>query len=259
MAAVLSPPPDDAARQRIATDLDTTLFVEAGAGSGKTTALVGRVVALVTSGAVELRNLAAITFTEKAGAELRDRLRRELQEREVAAGATTDEAARCRAALAQLDGAAIGTLHAFAQRILSEHPIEAQLPPRLEVLDEVSSAVAFDRRWARVLDDLLEDPELERTILLLHAAGVDPKKLRSLALAFDASWDLVDDLVPAEAAEPPSPCDLVAKVHDALAVLAPLGAECIDPTDRLRRAVDAYADFGERLRHVGADELDLLD
>ena len=52
-------PPDDAARRRIRSDLDTTLFVEAGAGSGKTTALVDRVVALVAGGAVELRNLAA--------------------------------------------------------------------------------------------------------------------------------------------------------------------------------------------------------
>src|SRR3546814_9762258 len=69
-------PPDEAARERIRTDLDTTLFVEAGAGSGKTTALVDRVVALVTTGTVELRHLAAITFTEKAGAELRDRVRR---------------------------------------------------------------------------------------------------------------------------------------------------------------------------------------
>ena len=47
-----TPPPDAAARERIATDLGTTLFVEAGAGSGKTTALVGRVVALVTGGTV---------------------------------------------------------------------------------------------------------------------------------------------------------------------------------------------------------------
>src|SRR5690606_14223731 len=60
-------PPDEPARQRIAADLGSTLFVEAGAGSGKTTALVGRIVALVTSGEVELGEIAAITFTEKAG------------------------------------------------------------------------------------------------------------------------------------------------------------------------------------------------
>ena len=70
-AAVSRPPaPDQAERDRVTDDLDATLFVEAGAGSGKTTALVDRVLALVASG-IELRTVAAITFTEKAGAELR--------------------------------------------------------------------------------------------------------------------------------------------------------------------------------------------
>src|ERR1700689_4364022 len=116
--ATRPPAPDQAARQRITKDLETTLFVEAGAGSGKTSALVDRVLALVTSGRAELRDVAAITFTEKAGAELRDRIRRELEKREEGdpGGETGD---RCRAALDQLDGAAIGTLHAFAQRLLT--------------------------------------------------------------------------------------------------------------------------------------------
>jgi ATP-dependent exoDNAse (exonuclease V) beta subunit len=137
-------PPDQAARDRITEELDATLFVEAGAGSGKTSALVDRVLALVSGGEAELRCIAAITFTEKAGAELRDRIRRELEK---AAGADPagEAGARCRLALEQLDGAAIGTLHSFAQRLLAEHPIEAGLPPRVEVLDEVSSKVAFER------------------------------------------------------------------------------------------------------------------
>ncbi len=254
MSAVPAPP-DQAARHRIATDLDTTLFVEAGAGSGKTTALVGRVVALVTSGTVELRNVAAITFTEKAGAELRDRVRRELQ---TVAEGDGPEADRCRTAMAQLDGAAIGTLHSFAQRLLSEHPVEARLPPKVEVLDEVSSAVAFDRRWTRVLDQLLEDPTLERTILLLHAANVDPPKLRSLALAFERSWDLVEDLVPEQCAEPPSVADGIPKVLSELARLAELTVECIDPSDKLLLSLHEFADFAEELHAVGTDDLDLL-
>ena len=73
------PPPDQAARDRITGDLGTTLFVEAGAGSGKTSALVNRVLALVTSGRDELAAVAAITFTEKAGAELRVRQGHELK------------------------------------------------------------------------------------------------------------------------------------------------------------------------------------
>ena len=249
-------PPDQPARDRIESDLGSTLFVEAGAGSGKTTALVGRVVALVTSGAVELRQIAAITFTEKAGAELRDRVRRRLQE---AAEGDGPEAERCRLALAQLDGAAIGTLHSFAQRLLSEHPVEAQLPPKVEVLDEVSSAVAFDRRWTRVLDQLLDDPDLERTILLLHAANVDPGKLRSLALAFERSWDLVEDLVPERCADPPHLADLLPKLQAELSTLAGLQGRCIDQTDKLLLAVHEMTAFAEALAGAGADDLDLLE
>ena len=62
-------PVDEAARQLIARDgLDRTLFVEAGAGTGKTQALVGRIVELVLSDRARLSDLAAITFTEAAAA-----------------------------------------------------------------------------------------------------------------------------------------------------------------------------------------------
>ena len=60
---------DGAARDRIRSDTETTLFVEAGAGSGKTHALVDRVTTLVLRDGVPLRTIAAVTFTEKAGAE----------------------------------------------------------------------------------------------------------------------------------------------------------------------------------------------
>src|SRR5215210_8455759 len=72
-------PGDTPARDAIRTRLDATLFVEAGAGTGKTAALVDRVVALVEAG-VPMRAIAAITFTEKAAAELRDRVRRALDD-----------------------------------------------------------------------------------------------------------------------------------------------------------------------------------
>ena len=174
----------------------TTLFVEAGAGSGKTIRLVDRVLGLVATGTAELRTIAAITFTEKAGAELRDRIRRALEERVERHRPTQTSIERCQAAIDQLDGAAIGTLHSFAQRILSENPVEAGLPPRVEVLDEVSSGTEFERRWAGFRDELLDEPELERTLLLLFATGVKHAALRSLALAFDQNWDLVEERVP---------------------------------------------------------------
>ena len=54
-------------------------FVEAGAGTGKTTALVTRIVELIAAGALQMERLAAITFTEAAAAELRDRIRQDLE------------------------------------------------------------------------------------------------------------------------------------------------------------------------------------
>ncbi|MBN1173556.1 MAG: UvrD-helicase domain-containing protein [Micromonosporaceae bacterium] len=74
------PPLDQAARDRIRTAHDSTLFVEAGAGTGKTAALVARVVELVATGRLaDVTGLAAITFSENAAAELRNRIRAGLE------------------------------------------------------------------------------------------------------------------------------------------------------------------------------------
>ena len=75
-----APLTDEAARERIRTATGTTLFVEAGAGSGKTRSLVERITRLVLTDGVPLDSVAAVTFTEKAGAELRDRLRARLED-----------------------------------------------------------------------------------------------------------------------------------------------------------------------------------
>ncbi len=248
--------PDAAARRRIAEDLDATLFVEAGAGSGKTTALVERVVALVVHGGVELASIAAITFTEKAGAELGDRIRRALEERSATSPGPVAE--RCALALDQLDGAAVGTLHAFAQRLLREHPLEAGLPPRVEVLDEVSSGVEFERRWATFRDALLADPQMERTIVLLLAAGVGHPALRALAAAFDANWDLVAERVPAHGSEPPPVRDLLAQALPALDAVCARRGDCTDATDLLCQRIDEVAAYAERLRGID-DEVELLE
>ncbi len=249
-------PPDQPARDRIAGDLDTTLFVEAGAGSGKTKSLVERVISIVASGTAELRSIAAITFTEKAGAELRDRLRRELQE---CAGTDADSEVqrRCRDAIGQLDSAAIGTLHSFAQRILTEHPIEAGLPPQIEVLDEVNSSVEFERRWSAFRDQLFEDPAMERALLLLDAAGVKLKALDVLAAAFSDNWDLVAEQVDETAPEPPSVATLLAPVLDDLMAVCNERAESRDPDDGLALRLEDHELRCAQLRGVD-DDLALL-
>ena len=254
------PPPDQDQRDIVRDALHRTLFVEAGAGSGKSTALVGRVLELITTGTAELRSIAAITFTEKAAAELRDRIRQALERRAEAARADGDGliAQRCVDAIDQLDGAAIGTLHAFAQRVLAENPIEVQLPPRVEILDEVTSDVQFEQRWSAYLDHLLEDPDMQRTLLLLFATGVKPAALRALALEFDRNWDLVDERVAADAPEPP---ELRASLDAALAAVdaaTEAAAHCTNPDDKLLARLHLVAAYAAELRTI-TDELDLLD
>jgi ATP-dependent helicase/nuclease subunit A len=247
---------DQAARDRIREALDETLFVEAGAGSGKTRSLVDRVVALVDAG-VELCHIAAITFTEKAAAELRDRIRGALERRAGDPAADAEVRERFRTAVEQVDAAAISTLHAFAQRILSEHPVEAALPPNVEVFDEVASQIAFEDRWVRFRDTLLDDPALERCLLLAFAAGIRLDDLRGIALAFQDNWDLADTRrVPWGEAEPPrvDVAPLLAQID----ALVGRTRECGDGGDLLcTYLTDDIAAHAERLRQA-PDELEAL-
>jgi ATP-dependent helicase/nuclease subunit A len=222
---------DAAARERIATDTAATLFVNAGAGSGKTTALVTRVCTLVLDHAVAMRQIAAVTFTEKAGAELRDRLRAEFETtwRE---SPTSERGQRAAEALDDLDRAAVGTLHSFARRILTEHAIAAGLPPLLDVLDDVGSSVAFDERWAALQTALLDDDAMETPVLLGLSAGLKLTHVRSLARALGADWDLIGERVLTTPAEPvtiPDIASLLAQAQDVL----DLTRYCTDDEDKL--------------------------
>jgi ATP-dependent exoDNAse (exonuclease V) beta subunit len=235
---------DRATRAAIVDDLDDTLFVEAGAGSGKTKALVDRVVALVTVRDVPMREIAAVTFTDKAAAELRDRIRRQLEA--VADAPDPLAAGRAATALDELDGAAVSTLHAFAQRLLTEHPIEAGLPPRIEVLDDIGSQLAFEERWARFVDQLLDDPALERPLLLALNADTTLMTLRTLALACNANWDLVAERMGPEP-DPPPLADTLGPVFSALGALRELAVHCTDPDDKLLAIVLALAEWHDAL------------
>jgi ATP-dependent helicase/nuclease subunit A len=247
---------DQDARKRIVEALDETLFVEAGAGSGKTKSLVDRVVALVDED-VEMRSIATITFTEKAAGELRDRIRRAFEERRRAADTPTD-ADRYTAALEQVDAAAISTLHAFAQRILTEHALEAGLPPNVEVLDEVSSRIEFEDRWTSFREELLDDRALERCLLLAFAFDIGVHDLRNLAVVFQANWDLVaeDDRLPWGGVEPP-PVDREGFERRIEALLERRHV-CTDAEDKLLRYLeDEVAPFLDRLRQA-PDEYEAL-
>ena len=248
-------PADQAARDRIHQELDTTLLVEAGAGTGKTRELVERILRLIVAGRTELRRIAAITFTEAAAAELRDRIRLRLEEAaQSQVELSPEERERCRAALAEVDAAAIETLHGFAQRILASHPLEAGLPPLIEIQDDTRASIAFDERWAAIFDELLDDPALEEALLRAFTLRLDAKALRDVAWAFHQNWDRLEDVAIEEA--PISPID-IAPLLQALAVACDLMPRCQDPDDLLYRHLEKIEAYRRRL--LASDrELDQL-
>jgi len=241
---------DQAARIRIGTDLGSTLFVEAGAGTGKTSALVNRIVELVVSG-VPMEHIAAITFTDRAATELRDRVRRRLEH-------LADEdphAGVAAAALVELDGAALCTLHAFAQRILIEHPIEAGLPPAVEVMDEVSSLVDFDERWDSLVHTLLSDQGMAFTMLAGLELGISLDHIRRLAVRFDENWDQVEERL--VATPDPLPVDVLA-IIDSLRPLVDLGDHCVEADDKMAIQLEMVEAYADELAAVAHDPLSVI-
>ncbi|MCH1867424.1 exodeoxyribonuclease V subunit beta [Nocardioides sp. CFH 31398] len=231
-------PVDQAARTQIREQTASTLFVSAGAGSGKTTALVGRVLRLVLDDGVPMATIATVTFTIKAAVELRDRLRAELEKALLSgdSGVTRD---RARQALDNLDLAAIGTLHSFAQRILAAHPIEAGLPPAIEVLDEIASSIAFEERWSRLQQELLDDDSIADALILSMAAGVTLRQVRQLVRLLGQDWDRIDRHV---LSHPPTPITVpdLQCVADAASGLVALLARCSNPHDKLCLKLDEF-------------------
>lgn len=187
-------PQDNSERQRIANSLDETLFVEAGAGTGKTTSLVDRIIELVGSGTTTLDRVAAITFTEAAAAELRDRIRTELETAADNANLSDDRRGLCRQGVEQLDNAAIQTLHSFAAALLQERPLEAGLPPSFDTMDAIESELDFDEAWTQWIDAALDDPALQPHFLMTLSLGLKIDGLRSIALKFHENYDLLADV-----------------------------------------------------------------
>ena len=157
----------------------TTLFIEASAGTGKTTSLVNRVVNMIATGTATLDKIAAITFTEAAAAELRERIREELENAAADCERSTAERDRCQQGISDLDQSAIQTLHAFAALLLHERPLEARLPPSFEVSDEMKSGVRFNEEWDKWLDEALEDPSLAQHISRALTLGLTWISLRT--------------------------------------------------------------------------------
>ena len=179
---------DRDARRIIATALDDTLIVEAAAGTGKTTELVGRIVRILAEDRARVSEIVAVTFTEKAAGELKLRLRERLDRERADAGADPERRARLDAALTGLEEAHVSTIHGFCADLLRERPVEAGVDPLFEVLTEPAAARLFEDAFGRWLQEQLGDPpEGLRRALRRSAFGGDDGPVDRLR---KAAWEL---------------------------------------------------------------------
>ena len=152
-----APLTDEDARRLIREAIDQTLVVEAAAGTGKTTELVNRILQVLAAGRADVREIVAVTFTEKAAGELKLRLRQGL---EVARRAAAEPlaAGRLGDAVRNLEEAHVSTIHGFCADLLRERPVEARIDPLFRVLTEGQSERLFDEAFLAWFHDHLEDP-----------------------------------------------------------------------------------------------------
>jgi ATP-dependent exoDNAse (exonuclease V) beta subunit len=188
------------------------VLLEAGAGTGKTGVMVDRYCRLVCDAGLSPDAILAFTFTDKAAAELRQRIRAELARR---AEAGSERAA---AALAGIGGAWVTTIHGFCNRVLAAHPVAAGVDPGFRVLDAPEAARAAREAFDDALVEFLADGDAakEETV-----AAFDVESLRGTIAAIHD--ELRSRSIPRPALpEPPRP-DPEAALHRA----AEAASECL--------------------------------
>ena len=247
----LSVPNDQAARDRIRHDLDTNLLVEAGAGSGKTTMLVDRMLGLLSTGTVKVEGMAAVTFTRKAAGELRQRLQQALEEALGSLPPDSDEAVRLRAALDGLDNAFAGTIHSFCARLLRERPLEAGVDPGFRELMTAELMQMARRFWSGFLERRAADgdPLLEE----MERAGLRPARFQE---RFFTMMDNLDVEFPTPEAEPPDPFT-IARIRKRLEALVDQGLENLpeaEPVGGWDRGMSILRELRFSRRFPGWDE-----
>ncbi|MBI3925668.1 MAG: UvrD-helicase domain-containing protein [Armatimonadetes bacterium] len=180
---------DEPAREAIRTCLDQSLVVEAAAGTGKTTALVGRLVALLAEGRATVDRVAAVTFTTRAAGELKLRLRTRLEEARRVRPPGDEVRNRLEQALAHLEEARIHTIHGFCCEILRERPVEARVDPYFQTLTEGEARRLYEEAFSLWFQERLDDPpEGVRRSLRRSVDRFDESPIERLR---QAGWELV--------------------------------------------------------------------
>ncbi len=240
---------DDPTRARAATDLEANFTVEAGAGTGKTSLLVSRILTILISGRAGLDQIVAITFTEKAAGELKIRLREEIERRRADCDRPREERDRLQLALEDLERAHVSTIHAFCAGLLREYPLAAGVDPAFTVLEELGATLLRHRVWEDWL--AAEMDTNAETVSAALASGVNLAQLRQAGFQWLEHRDLVE-LVPA-----PRAADVARFLDELDQRVDRLLAErvrCRDERDAAWLAVGELERHRERLRRLPAAE-----
>ena len=223
------------------------VMVEAGAGTGKTGVMVDRYCRLVCDRGVSPDSVLAFTFTDKAAAELRQRIRAEIERR------AEEGSERARELLPRLGSAWVTTIHGFCNRLLSAHPVAVGIDPRFRVLDAPETERAAGEAFDEALEGFLGggDRDRENTVAAFDIGG-----LRAMVIGAHAelrSRGAAEPRLP----EPPEPDvrgalrDAAAAAAEALPELKP-GSANHELVERARSLLDGCED------HPGLDEIAAL-
>ncbi|MET0388239.1 MAG: UvrD-helicase domain-containing protein [Polyangiales bacterium] len=240
-------------REKAIRERTRNVVVDAGAGTGKTTLLIARLLHLIAPDddgpALQLERIAAITFTRKAAGELKLRLREALLEHAAHPSGSALRRERLATALESLDHASISTVHSFADRLLRLRPADAQLSPAYEIAEDPSELIDETFNWLlasaqQVGASGLPDEAVE-TLRIFQLAGL---RVRTRELEFGALLGLdafVRDVIELRDREVESPARLApdfAQVRRGIAELRDLVSEL---------TLDSYGNG--RLRRLAAD------
>ncbi len=190
------------------------IMVEAGAGSGKTGVMVDRYCRLVCEERVDLDAVLAFTFTDRAAAELRARIRAGIEYR------AQDGDRRALEILPGLGSAWVTTIHGFCNRLLRAHPIAVGIDPGFRVLDTPETGRAAMEAFEEALESFLSnrDREREQTVAAFGLEGL--RAIVNTAHAELRSRGIAEPRLP----DPPEP-DVAAALRHATAVAAEALAE----------------------------------
>lgn len=158
--------------QQQALDIDRHICVTAGAGSGKTMVLVERYLKILREGSVDPQEIVAITFTEKAAAEMKERIIEELSPQKENDSSEQDDSLQ--GFREKMSTAHISTIHAFCSRILREFPFQAGVPANFSILQGIDQKLSLQqiiRETLRSIATNLNDRHRAELTRLLRRYG----------------------------------------------------------------------------------------